>query len=69
MSAIIVIEIIFSIFLLAATVLFAVRETRRRSGANPEQQSGPENIGEVPEHNIEPEAEQHLSEVGPAESS
>jgi hypothetical protein len=69
MSTIIVIEIIFSIFLLAATVRFAVRETRRRSDANPEQQSGPENIGEAPEHNIEPDAEQHLSEVGPAESS
>jgi hypothetical protein len=69
MSAIIVIEIIFSIFLLAATVRFAVRETRRRSDVNPQQQSGPENIGEAPEHNIEPEAEQHLSEVSPAESS
>jgi hypothetical protein len=69
MSVIIVIEIIFSILLLAATVRFAVRETRRRSGADPEQQSGTENIGAAPEHNIEPEAEQHLSEVGPAESS
>ncbi len=69
MSTIIVIEIIFSIFLLAATVRFAVRETRRRSGTNPQQQSAPENLGEAPEHNIEPQAEQHLSEVSPAESS
>ncbi|HEX5346334.1 MAG TPA: hypothetical protein VFW64_04420 [Pseudonocardiaceae bacterium] len=69
MSAIIVIEIIFSIFLLAATVRFAVRETRRRSGADPEQQSGTENIDRAPERNIEPETEQHLSEVAPAESS
>jgi hypothetical protein len=69
MSAIIVIEIIFSTFLLAATVRFTVRETRRRSGADPEQQSGTENTGEAPERNIEPEAEQRLSEVGPAESS
>ncbi|MDQ3761653.1 MAG: hypothetical protein M3460_08120 [Actinomycetota bacterium] len=48
MSAVIVIEIVVGIVVLAAAVRFAIRETRRRSGAGPEQQSGPEHTGEEP---------------------
>jgi hypothetical protein len=62
MNMLIIVEIVAGIFVLAAAVRFAVRDTRRRSGASL-QPSGPgdrpEDTQEVPAR----EAEQHRSEV------
>ncbi|MGH3780208.1 MAG: hypothetical protein ACRDRO_06140 [Pseudonocardiaceae bacterium] len=59
MNMLIIVEIVAAILVLAAAVRFAVRDTRRRSGASLQPSSGPEDTPEVPEH----EAEQHRSEV------
>lgn len=59
MNMVIFVEIVAAILVLAATVRFAVRDTRRRSDASPQQPSGAEDTPEVPER----DTEQHRSEV------
>lgn len=59
MNMLIIVEIVAAILVLAAAVRFAVRDTRRRSGASLQPSSGPGDTPEVPER----EAEQHRSEV------
>ncbi|MDQ2791133.1 MAG: hypothetical protein DLM60_14465 [Pseudonocardiales bacterium] len=59
MNMLIIVEIVAAIIVLAAAVRFAVRDTRRRSGASLQQPSGPQDTREVAER----EAEQHRSEV------
>jgi len=79
MSAVIVIEIVLGLIVLAGAVMFAVRDTRRRSAAaggedysEPERTAeAPERTAEVPQHSSEraaergseQEAEQPVSEV------
>jgi hypothetical protein len=69
MSAVIVIEIVIGIVVLAAAVRFAVRDTRRRSQATPEQEVESADTVEAPAGDSEPEPEQHLTEVGSTEPS
>ncbi|MGH3550265.1 MAG: hypothetical protein ACRDQU_19550 [Pseudonocardiaceae bacterium] len=59
MNMLIIVEIVAAIIVLAAAVRFAVRDTRRRSGASLQQPAGPQDTGEVAER----EAEPHRSEV------
>jgi hypothetical protein len=63
MNLVIVVEIVAGILVLAAAVRFAVRDTRRRSGASLAQPSGPEDTREVSERGSEREVEQRRSEV------
>jgi hypothetical protein len=58
MNMVIVVEIVVGILVLAATVRFAVRDTRQRRGV-----TEPEGIGEASERGGEREAEQDPSEV------
>ncbi|MGH3718752.1 MAG: hypothetical protein ACRDRI_07910 [Pseudonocardiaceae bacterium] len=63
MSTVIVIEIIAAVLVLAAVVLYAVRDTRRRShDAELQEYSATEDTREVPAHGSEVQAEQPLSE-------
>ncbi len=59
MNMVIFVEIVAAILVLAATVRFAVRETRRRSDAGLQQPAGLQDTREVSER----EAEQHRSEL------
>lgn len=62
MNMLIIVEVVAAILVLAAAVRFAVRDTRRRSGASQQPSGpgdGPEEAREVPA----PEAEQHRGEV------
>ncbi len=61
MNMVIVVEIVAAIFVLVAAVRFAVRDTRRRSGAGLPQPSGLQDNREVPEREA---GEQHRHEVG-----
>lgn len=75
MSAVIVIEIVIGIVILAAAVRFAIRDTRQRSAASPELGTEAADTGEAADTAASPAAdrkaqpEQHLSEVGSAETS
>jgi hypothetical protein len=61
MSAIIVIEIVVGIVVLAAAVRFAVRDARQRSGAA-ESEVEPVEAGKVPARGSAPEAEQETGQ-------
>ena len=68
MSAVIMIEIVLGLVVLAGAVMFAVRDTRARSAATgpdhaePERAAeAPERTAEVPEHSNE--APEHRAEV------
>lgn len=63
MSAVIVIEIVLGLIVLAGAVMFAVRDTRQRSAAAGEDYSEPEHTAEVPERSSEQQVEQPVSEV------
>jgi hypothetical protein len=63
MSMVIVLEIVIAIVVLAAAVRFAVRDTRQRRDASPQQQIDHEGTSEVQQHVSEREAEQRPSEV------
>ena len=69
MSAIIVIEIVVGIVILAAAVRFAVRDTRQRSGSGPEEGVGAPNTVEAPAADKEAQPAQQLSEVGSTETN
>ncbi|MGH3767368.1 MAG: hypothetical protein ACRDS0_29845 [Pseudonocardiaceae bacterium] len=68
MSAIIVIEIVVGIVILAGAVRFAVRDTRQRSDSGPEQDGHIADTAEVPA-SPEPQPAQQLSEVGAPETN
>ncbi len=59
MTMIIVLEIVIGIFVLAAAVRFAVRDTRQRRGVTEPEDTGEAVLAPSSEH----EAEQHPSEV------
>ncbi|HET9255864.1 MAG TPA: hypothetical protein VFO16_11770 [Pseudonocardiaceae bacterium] len=71
MSAIIVIEIVIGLVVLAAAVRFAVRDARERGGfAVDYSEAEPSAVTAVaPERAAKPQAQEHLSEVGGAEKS
>lgn len=60
----VVVAIIIGIVVLAAVVLFAIWETRRRRRAKLQQRFGPEYEREVRARGSERDADQYLSEVG-----
>jgi hypothetical protein len=64
MSAVIVIEIVVGIVILAAAVRFAVRDARQRSISRPEQGSEAPDTADAPAGGSKVQSEQHLSEVG-----
>ncbi|MDQ2883389.1 MAG: hypothetical protein M3Y48_20070 [Actinomycetota bacterium] len=63
MNVLIIVEIVAAIVVLAAAVRFAVRDTRRRSGASLQQPSGSQDRPQDTREVAEREAEQHHSEV------
>lgn len=70
MSAVIVIEIVIGIVVLAAAIRFAVRDTRQRESSR-ESEVEPVNTAQAPARSRESREEvaQPLSEVGSAEKS
>jgi flagellar biosynthesis/type III secretory pathway M-ring protein FliF/YscJ len=69
MNAIIVIEIVVGIVILAAAVRFAVRDIRQRSASDSEQGAETVTTTEAPACASEPEPAQQLSEVGSTEAN
>jgi hypothetical protein len=69
MSAIIVIEIVIGLVVLAAAVRFAIREARERSGSSVDTEAGPTDTAATPAHAPEPKTAAPLSEVGSTETS
>ncbi len=63
MSMVIVLEVVVAIVVLAAAVRFAVRDTRQRRDASPQQRFEPEDTGGAQPRVSTHEAEQHPSEV------
>jgi hypothetical protein len=62
MSMVIVLEIIVAIVVLAAAVRFAVRDTRQRRDANPQQRFDVEDTG-----GAQPRSSKHQAEQSPIE--
>jgi flagellar biosynthesis/type III secretory pathway M-ring protein FliF/YscJ len=73
MSAVIVIEIVVGIVILAAAVRFAVRDIMQREAAARDAEAGSADTAQAPAPSTEPAAEaeaaQPLSEVGSTESN
>jgi hypothetical protein len=69
MSAIVVIEIVIGIVILAAAVRFAVRDTRQRSASDSEQGAEAATTMEAPARASEPQPAQQLSEVSSTETN
>lgn len=63
MSMVIVLEIIVAVVLLAAVARFAVRDTRQRRDASPEQRVVSEETASAQPRGSKHEAEQHPGEV------
>jgi flagellar biosynthesis/type III secretory pathway M-ring protein FliF/YscJ len=63
MSMVIVLEVIVAIVVLAAAVRFAVRDTRQRRDASPQQRVESGDAGEAQPSGSEREADQHPIEV------
>lgn len=68
MSAVIMIEIVLGLVVLAGAVMFAVRDTRARSAATGQDYAEPERPAEAPERTVEVrehsnEAPEHSSEA------
>lgn len=69
MGAIIVIEIVVGIVILAAAVRFVIRDIRQRSDEDLEQGAEAATTTDAPAHASEPQPAQHLSEVGSTEAN
>ena len=69
MGAIIVIEIVVGIVILAAAVRFVIRDIRQRSDEDLEQGAEAAPTTDAPEHASEPQPAQQLSEVGSTEAN
>lgn len=63
MNMLMVLEIVVGIVVLTAVVRFAARDARQRGSASLQQHPEPEHTPSVPEHDSEPDAEEHPSEV------
>ena len=69
MGAIIVIEIVVGIVILAAAVRFVIRDIRQRSDEDLEQGAEVATTTDAPAHASEPQPAQQLSEVGSTEAN
>jgi flagellar biosynthesis/type III secretory pathway M-ring protein FliF/YscJ len=69
MSAIIVIEIVIGLVVLAAAIRFAVRDSRERRASSVGQEAEPTDTAATPAHTTEPGTSAPLSEVGSTETS
>ena len=75
MSAIILIEIVIGLVVLAAAIRFAVRDSRERRGSSVDEEVEPTETAAAPAHTTTPahttesDTAQPLSEVGSTETS
>jgi flagellar biosynthesis/type III secretory pathway M-ring protein FliF/YscJ len=69
MSAIIAVEIIVGIVILAAAVRFVIRDIRQRSAEDLEQGAEAATTTDTPARATEPQPAQQLSEVGSTEAN